>query len=289
MRGIDKKKIKDMWRRLTARYNITLHRNADSSEVWHGHTSRLGFMLIALGATLVSGVFIYLLFLFTPLHSILPGYLDSNERNSLINNAIHIDSLSHQMAIRQQYIDNISMILSDDIQVDSVVMNDSTMARLDSVKRWSPDILTYSSPESEAFSNEYERNEMYNLSMLPTNTEGMMFYPPLQGVTTNTFSPSDGSYGIRIDGGSKASVSAILDGTIVSIASTINDSYIVVIQHNNNYTTVYKNIGHSMRKVGDRVVAGEKFAILGTAIDEALFFELWHNGIAINPLQYIVF
>lgn len=289
MRGIDKKKYNNLWQRLTARYNLTLQRNEDSSEVWHGRTSRLGFMLFATGVTLVGGVFVYLLFLFTPLHSILPGYLNSNERNNLINNAIVIDSLSHQMAVRQQYIDNIEMILNDNIKIDSIVMNDSTIALLDSAKRWSPDILTYSSPESEAFANEYEQNEMYNLSMLPTRSEGIMFHPPLQGVVTDTFNPTNSSYGIRIDGGNKASVSAVLDGTIVSVATTINDGYIVVIQHNNNYTSVYKNIGHCLRKSGDRVVAGEKFAILGTTMEEALILELWHNGIAINPLQYIVF
>lgn len=289
MRGINKENLGNLWQRLTARYNITLQRHKDSTEVWHGHTSRLIFTLITTGVILIIGAIIYLLFLFTPLHTSLPGYLNSKERNDLVNNAIHIDSLSHQMAVRQQYIDNINMILTDNIKVDSVVMNDSTKARLDSIERWSLDILSYSSPESEAFSNQYEQNEMYNLSMLPTNTEGMTFHPPLQGVTTNTFDPATGSYGIRIDSNSKASVSAVLDGTIVSIASTISDSYVVVIQHNNNYTSVYRNIGHCMRKTGDKIIAGEKFAILGSTIDEALTFELWHNGIAINPLQYIVF
>ncbi len=285
----NKRIYNNIWQRLTALYNISVHRSDDSTEVWNGRTSRLGFMLISTVIAIIIGAIVFLLVLFTPLHNALPGYLDSNERSALINNAARIDSLSQQMHIRQQYIDNIAKILNDEIKVDSIVMNDSTMARLDSMKLWSTDILTYSSPESEAFANEYERNEMYNLSMLPTSTEGLMFHPPLQGVVTNTFSPEVGSFGIVIDGGSKASVAAILDGSIISLSPTINDAYTIVIQHNNNYTSVYKNIGHCMRKVGDKVKAGEKFGVAGSAMDEAITFELWHSGTAINPLQYIVF
>jgi murein DD-endopeptidase MepM/ murein hydrolase activator NlpD len=46
-----------------------------------------------------------------------------------------------------------------------------------------------------------------------------------------------------------------------------------------------------LKKEGDYVKAGEAIAILGESGEsgqvEHLHFELWHNGIAVNPAEYM--
>jgi septal ring factor EnvC (AmiA/AmiB activator) len=62
-----------------------------------------------------------------------------------------------------------------------------------------------------------------------------------------------------------------------------------VVQHNNNFVSIYRNIGDALRRIGDKVTAGEKITLAGTSLNKVVVFELWRSGIAVDPMQYIVF
>ena len=275
--------------RLTTRYRIVLQQEDDNKEVWSGKTSRLQVILLICLFVAIIGGGMFALFAWTPLHNILPGYLHRETRIQIIDNAIRLDSLTRQMQLRDQYMENIARILNDEIAVDSITLNDSIAASLDSVTKWTPDILSKSSPESEAFAQEYEKNERFNLTMLPSLSEGILFHTPLTGKIIKTYNPQQGSYGIEIETTRNTAVSAVLDGSIVAITHTIANGYVVVVQHNNNFISIYRNVGECLRKVGDKVNAGQRIALVGTATNNIAQFELWYAGTALNPQQYIVF
>lgn len=275
--------------RLTTRYRIVLQQEDDNKEVWSGKTSRLQVILLICLFVAIIGGGMFALFAWTPLHNILPGYLHRETRIQIIDNAIRLDSLTRQMQLRDQYMENIARILNDEIAIDSITLNDSIAASLDSVTKWTPDILSKSSPESEAFAQEYEKNERFNLTMLPSLSEGILFHTPLTGKIIKTYNPQQGSYGIEIETTRNTAVSAVLDGSIVAITHTIANGYVVVVQHNNNFISIYRNVGECLRKVGDKVNAGQRIALVGTATNNIAQFELWYAGTAINPQQYIVF
>ena len=275
--------------RLTTRYRIVLQQEDDNKEVWSGKTSRLQVILLICLFVAIIGGGMFALFAWTPLHNILPGYLHRETRIQIIDNAIRLDSLTRQMQLRDQYMENIARILNDEIAVDSITLNDSIAASLDSVTKWTPDILSKSSPESEAFAQEYEKNERFNLTMLPSLSEGILFHTPLTGKIIKTYNPQQGSYGIEIETTRNTAVSAVLDGSIVAITHTIANGYVVVVQHNNNFISIYRNVGECLRKVGDKVNAGQRIALVGTSTNNIVQFELWYAGTAINPQQYIVF
>ena len=275
--------------RLTTRYRIILQQEDDNKEVWSGKTSRLQVILLICLFVAIIGGGMFALFAWTPLHNILPGYLHRETRIQIIDNAIRLDSLTRQMQLRDQYMENIARILNDEIAVDSITLNDSIAASLDSVTKWTPDILSKSSPESEAFAQEYEKNERFNLTMLPSLSEGILFHTPLTGKIIKTYNPQQGSYGIEIETTRNTAVSAVLDGSIVAITHTIANGYVIVVQHNNNFISIYRNVGECLRKVGDKVNAGQRIALVGTATNNIAQFELWYAGTAINPQQYIVF
>ena len=275
--------------RLTTRYRIVLQQEDDNKEVWSGKTSRLQVILLICLFVAIIGGGMFALFAWTPLHNILPGYLHRETRIQIIDNAIRLDSLTRQMQLRDQYMENIARILNDEIAVDSITLNDSIAASLDSVTKWTPDILSKSSPESEAFAQEYEKNERFNLTMLPSLSEGILFHTPLTGKIIKTYNPQQGSYGIEIETTRNTAVSAVLDGSIVAITHTIANGYVVVVQHNNNFISIYRNVGECLRKVGDKVNAGQRIALVGTATNNIAQFELWYAGTAINPQQYIAF
>ena len=275
--------------RLTTRYRIVLQQEDDNKEVWSGKTSRLQVILLICLFVAIIGGGMFALFAWTPLHNILPGYLHRETRIQIIDNAIRLDSLTRQMQLRDQYMESIARILNDEIAGDSITLNDSIAASLDSVTKWTPDILSKSSPESEAFAQEYEKNERFNLTMLPSLSEGILFHTPLTGKIIKTYNPQQGSYGIEIETTRNTAVSAVLDGSIVAITHTIANGYVIVVQHNNNFISIYRNVGECLRKVGDKVNAGQRIALVGTATNNIAQFELWYAGTAINPQQYIVF
>ena len=60
-----------------------------------------------------------------------------------------------------------------------------------------------------------------------------------------------------------------------------------------NITSVYKHQSNIIKKTGDYVKAGEPIGVVGNTGENSngphLHFELWYNGFAINPQDYVVF
>jgi len=84
-----------------------------------------------------------------------------------------------------------------------------------------------------------------------------------------------------------------LDGTVLFVGYTSDYGYVIQIQHNNDYISVYKYNTESLTKQGNKVKAGEVIGMIGKSRATEglphLYFELWHKGVALNPEQYIVF
>ena len=61
----------------------------------------------------------------------------------------------------------------------------------------------------------------------------------------------------------------------------------------NDIISIYKHNQKLLRKVGDKVTAGEPIAIVGNTgtltTGEHLHFELWYRGEAVDPTKYINF
>ena len=87
-----------------------------------------------------------------------------------------------------------------------------------------------------------------------------------------------------------SAVLAALSGTLVAAAWTVENGYVVTIQHDRNLVTVYKNNRQLLKQVGVRVTAGEIIAVTGAGKDGSMpVFEIWNNGAPVNPEHYIVF
>ena len=85
----------------------------------------------------------------------------------------------------------------------------------------------------------------------------------------------------------------MLDGTVIVSHWAAETGYVMVIQHKNDYLSLYKHNSVLLKKVGDFVLAGEYIAIIGNSGELSsgphLHFELWHKGIPVNPQNCISF
>lgn len=90
---------------------------------------------------------------------------------------------------------------------------------------------------------------------------------------------------------SKTNILAVKAGTVVSNYWNNVRGWVVVIKHNEVYSTLYQHMaGRSPLPVGAKVAAGQRIGIMGsTGISSGthLHFELHDNGTPIDPLPYL--
>ena len=100
-------------------------------------------------------------------------------------------------------------------------------------------------------------------------------------------------FGTDIAANPNESVLATLDGTVILSTYTAETGYLIEVQHNQDFVSVYKHCGSLLKREGDTVKGGEAIALVGNSgtltTGPHLHFELWHRGRPVNPEKYIVF
>ena len=254
--------------------------------------------LITLGLILVLMAITYLAIAYTPLREYIPGYTDqtSMEREVYALNR-RADSIERELARKDVYFNNLKMVIEGyPFENDSLDQRD-IYAPLMGFNLDTMD--TRPSPIDSAFRAEFEEENLYNLSedaslvKTPPYNGAANFFTPITGSIAKVYDPSKGHYGVDIVSTENQVIKATLDGTVVFASWTLDFGYIIGIQHEGNYFSCYKHNATLLKKEGDFVKAGEAIAILGASgeLSEGpmLHFELWRNGISLNPTDYINF
>ena len=118
-----------------------------------------------------------------------------------------------------------------------------------------------------------------------------LFFTPLRGNIGNGFNARHPC--VDIVPSLDETVKSTMDGTVVFSSWTPEYGFTISVLHQNNWLSVYKFNAAVYKEPGSFVRSGEVIGITGYT-DKAnpkkqLRFELWHNGISVDPLNYIVF
>ncbi len=285
-----KEKKKNIVNKLRNKYRLSIYNDDTFEEVWFLRLSRLNVFSIVGTSILVFTIAIIVLIAFTPLREFIPGYPDGIMRRNIINNVHKLDSLEHELEIRDRYFESINTIIRGGTPLSYENAQDTTIRYEE---------ITFDKSEHDSIlRQQIEEEELFNLSILSnastkTDFSSIHFYPPVRGLVTNSFNPSENHYGTDIVTGSNKVVVAALDGTVIIANWTLETGYVVQIQHANNLISVYKHNSELLKKVGNHVTAGEAIAIIGNSGELTsgphLHFELWHNGTPIDPEDYVAF
>lgn len=285
---VRKKRRKPFWHNFKFKYKLTIINENTLEEVVGLHVSKLNGVSVLLTVFTLLFIIAARIVSFTPLRNYLPGYLNSDVREQIVNNALRADSLQQLVERQNLYIMNIQDIFKGEVKVDSVHSLDSlTVVR-------SEELMERTAQEEE-FRKQFEESEKYNLTNIQAepDVDGLIFYRPTRGLLSSNFNPDERHFGVDIAANPNESVLATLDGTVVFGGYTAETGYVIGIQHNRDFISVYKHCGSLLKQTGDKVKAGEVIALVGNTGAQTtgphLHFELWRKGEALNPEKYIVF
>ncbi len=231
-----------------------------------------------------------LLIAFTPLREYIPGYSSTELRRRAFDLALTTDSLEEQLSYNQRYLLNLRNIISGKPIInfgDSTVVDSVINAELDkSISR-----------EDSLLRNLVEEEERFNLNaggeQANRTLSGISFFIPVKGLITNEYNVEEDHLGVDIVAAKNEVVKATQDGIIVFTGWTAETGHVMILQHRQNFLSVYKHNSALLKKEGELVKTGEPIAIIGNSGELStgphLHFELWYNGNPLDPREYIAF
>lgn len=115
---------------------------------------------------------------------------------------------------------------------------------------------------------------------------------PAVGYVSRRFESDQGHLGMDYAGKIGSLVIASADGYVVFAGYTADDGNIVMMSHGGGFLTMYKHNQSVLKTVGEFVKRGEPIALMGnsgrTSFGPHLHFEVWNNGKAQNPNDYLI-
>jgi len=271
------------------KYRVSVLNENTLEESWHIRLSRFSVFLFGSSLVFLTFIILTILIFTTPISHYLPGYGDSGNRTKIIQESMRADSMVQQIELQKGYIGIIKGIITGNIKPD-------TIASLDSVElKQKAHIVADKLKHEKEFTDKFEREEKYNLASIDSkpNEDMYVFFRPTRGIISSAFNLSEQQYGIYLITSPNESVLSVLGGTVIYAAFTFDYGWVIQVQHENNYISIYKNNTRLLRKVGDEVKAGESIAITGDASGKKngnqFYFELWKQGKPVDPEEVIIF
>ena len=250
--------------------------------------SRLKIFLVSLfGLTVILSA-VFLIIYFTPLKEYFRGYTSTELRTSSLNNAIKLDSLETLYSIQNNYISSLKNLLSgkidfEDLSKDSLLEAYSTND-LDFVNTNAEDSILRAIVEEEA---------KYNPTNINLDQLSAVLFNPANGGISSEFSLQEKHFGVDITLPENSAVYSVSDGRVLFAEWTSETGFVIIIEHLNGLTSVYKHNSSLSKTQGEHVRRGEVIGFSGNTGELTsgphLHFELWFEGDPVDPLDFIEF
>lgn len=279
-----KDKIKE---KLTFKYRFVVL-NEDTFE------ERFSFKLNRLNAFVFGGIFSVLLIsmtiLFitlTPLKEYIQGYSSSELQKETTNLVYKVDSLNQILSVNDLYIENIQQVLKGEIK--RVTFNKDSV-----LKQFQIDEIDFAPTATDsAFRQEVEQMDRFSVFQQAKRNTDIVFTSPIKGQVSQHYNDQEKHFAVDIAVDKDTPVKAVADGTVIFKGFTADTGYVIIIEHGQGFTSVYKHNASIFKEQGTLVKSGEVIASAGSTGDLSsgthLHFELWNDGYPVNPTNYINF
>ena len=284
----NKKKGK-LKQKLTNKYRLVVLNENTFEERFSLKLSRLNFYIFGglFSVTLILATI--LLIAFTPLKEYIPGYSSTKLQKDAKKLTIDSYSLKNRLAMLENYTNSIKSVLKGELTSDEII--DSLQ---DSAKRIQIDESTLDATKQDSiFREKIESRDRFPLSDESQDKLKIVFFAPVSGNVSQLFNSENKHFAIDVVAKVGTPVKAAADGTVIFSEWTTETGYVIILKHANNFISVYKHNGTLLKQQGDLVQSGEAIASIGSSGELTtgphLHFELWSDGYAVNPANYIDF
>lgn len=224
------------------------------------------FLFIAIVISLTT-----ILIVFTPLRNFLPGQSFSGHQKQLVAlQAARVDSLVLEIQNMREFSEKMEGFM---FQEKAITQEGELTGDVIGRSEFGTGIAPFRSSDAHAKSGRFT---------------GRL----VKGSISQRFKPERSHYGIDIATPRNEPVGAVADGTVIFADWTGSFGYTIIIDHN-EYTTFYKHCSRLFKKGGEQVRLGEVIALAGDTGQESsgihLHFEVWKNGVPVDPEKYLIF
>lgn len=285
---MEEKKKKKFFEKIKDQYRLIIYNDTTFQSVWSMKLSRLKVFTVTSLTSAIIVILVILLIATTGLREYIPGYPKAEYRQILVQTALKVDSLENELKKRDDFFKGIQAIVSGEIPEDKLVVDTMVEPNEIEFQKFNHDSVFQDKLLAEQLSLSLQSNENRSPGLSQIH-----FFVPVIGVVTNHFNSTSDHFGVDLVSGPNSRISAVLEGTVIFSGWTLETGYVIYIQHKADLISVYKHNAELLKNTGDKVKAGEAIAIIGNSGELStgphLHFELWYNGTALNPEQYIDF
>ena len=273
--------------RMRFKYKLAILNENTLEEVWRIRLSKMSAVVFCFLVAVVYFFLIAFLIIKTPMRGFLPGYTENIIlRKQLVVDQLRIDTIADELKIQTQYMGALRSVLEGNVKMDSTFT-------IDSIVSISADQLKEASEKEKDFRDKYENEEsMFNKNTPISDleiTKNYLMQTPARGRVLEAFNSRQKSYGITLSAEQNSNVCSVLDGVVISCDYSVHNLYVMMVQHSDNMVSVYKTRQPFMKKVGDKIHAGEVLTTFRNESDSYLEFQLWKEGVALDPQTFITF
>lgn len=254
---------------------------------WTITSSRIQIYSFVLLFSLIIGFLFSLLFTVGPFSSNNSTNDTSIERQKLENQFTEIKKLTAKIEYQEKYIQHVKKVINGEIMVDTFV-KDIPNIQQELIPKFDEQLT-----ENELKIAQKVKDDMKTTSSQKKQKQIITYFTsPVIGNIINSFNLKNHP-GIDIITAKDISIKACLGGTVIFSGLTQKDGYVIIIEHSNGYTSIYKNAKILLKKAGNKVQTGDPIGIVGNSGEKIfkphLHFELLFNQTILNPTDYIHF
>ncbi len=290
------------WRRLRTKsrseYQLVVRNTQNYDAVGTYKLTPLNLYLAVSTVFLVVAALVYLLIAFTPLREYIPGYGKVVQREQLHELRASLTELTTLVEDQNLYIENLKRtVLGEAITADSIDARDALVNR----EKVIPLPPSESEIQLRREMEEERQGGAVRTTAVPPPSPGseavslaqVYLVAPVNGEISAAFNLTSEHTGVDILAPQNTAIKATRAGIVFMSEFTNANGNVIGIQHDHNLISFYKHNSQLLKQVGDRVLAGEAIAIIGNTGTQStgphLHFELWYEGLVVDPREYISF
>lgn len=290
------------WQRFRQRsrdeYQLVVRDVKSYREVGSYNLTPLNIYVALATAFFLVAVVVFLIIAYTPLRQYIPGYGDVVQRREMNEMSELVERMSERLVQQETQFSAMRRSLLG--EVETAADHEEVDVQIDTTR-------LVPTPPSGAEMRLRREMALERVGQTSRSGSGLAPSPgsddvplaqlflvaPLNGEISAGFKPAENHYGVDIIAPANTPIKAVREGVVIQSGFTSDNGNVIGIQHDNNLVTFYMHNSQLLKRIGDRVGAGEAIAIIGNTGELTtgphLHFEIWHNGKVVDPVDYVRF